>query len=989
MHDLSFRTRGNSDFKGKPKVFFTAHPDDFDLYFDLISTQILDLQNCSIWYFINQTGVLDEDDEFNLGTMNLFVVPVSGRYLTENSLSSEQIIPFAVEHHISVLPIMEEPGIDSLFQGKFKNMQYIIDDPSDVTAISYKEKLGNRLDAVFWGDELSGQIRSAFDAYIFMSYRKKDRKHAQELMRLIHKNSLCRDIAIWYDEFLVPGEDFSQSIEKALENSNLFALVVTPNLVNEDNYVKEIEYPMAIEKDKPVLPVEMVPTSPEKMESNYTGITGITSRDEEEQIYDRIKKLIPGILDAHKYDDPIHNFFMGLAYLSGIDVEVDRDLGVTRIKEAADAGLDEAIEKLVSMYFYGDGVGTDYDKALEWQRKITDKYGKIAEKSMKEADVIVYLRHLNKLAELSYKAEKYENAYNEYERLYMGGKLLAFGAVGKNIFGKMGNLFRKYTGHSECQTEALSYMLESSRMLLNISTDLGIFDRVQKWTKNAMTFAQAGYYASDDEKIVHSYRLTVGKLGEMCLESGNVQGAEIWFGKEYELIGNSSESDNSYTERSNCAICYKHMGSLRFFMKNYDEAILYDQKAAKEWNGLYSEFRDVNSLTHMIESYIAGAHVYASKKDQKNKMNVLNIARDVAEKSEFYDTIVINKLMALVDILTADIYMFEKRYDEAYSLYTSAVDVLTRDEDLFLKAEDLRNAGYACRKLGDYYFAKEEYDDAMPWYEDSYKHMADIVLFSKAISDVREYVDALEHLFRNGLLMGKIERSQEWIDKACMSAESIAMSTGLSSDIETKNRLFAMREQYLREKRLKSANKNTDERDSESSLSDYERKEISTISEKPKDEIEDYIENTVGKICLDFAETHPLFEGSRRINELGSVLTKDKYFTAGMSERRIFEKKYFLTGKIADVILGKLDTLKYDEPAMIILSFCGFYDLKGSKRVAGGKDKALEDFYRFYRQRVFWKYNISEVEFPGLWCYMTVWINTLVDENGAALKTAY
>lgn len=141
MHDLSFRTRGNSDFKGKPKVFFTAHPDDFDLYFDLISAEILDLQNRSVWYFVNQKGFLDEDDKFNLGTMNLFVVPISGQYLTENSFSSEQVIPFAVEHHISVMPIMEEPGIDGLFQSRFKNMQHIIDDPSDVIRIISKKPI--------------------------------------------------------------------------------------------------------------------------------------------------------------------------------------------------------------------------------------------------------------------------------------------------------------------------------------------------------------------------------------------------------------------------------------------------------------------------------------------------------------------------------------------------------------------------------------------------------------------------------------------------------------------------------------------------------------------------------------------------------------------------------------------------------------------------------------------------------------------------------
>ena len=51
-------------------------------------------------------------------------------------------------------------------------------------------------------------------------------------MRLIHKNEFCRDIAIWYDEFLTPGENFNDAIKEALQKSGLFVLTVTPNLVN-------------------------------------------------------------------------------------------------------------------------------------------------------------------------------------------------------------------------------------------------------------------------------------------------------------------------------------------------------------------------------------------------------------------------------------------------------------------------------------------------------------------------------------------------------------------------------------------------------------------------------------------------------------------------------------------------------------------------------------------------------------------------------------
>ena len=76
----------------------------------------------------------------------------------------------------------------------------------------------------------------------------------QELMRLIHKDDFCRDVAIWYDEFLTPGESFNDVIADAMKKSDLFALTVTPDLVNEKNYVMTEEYPKARENGKKVLP---------------------------------------------------------------------------------------------------------------------------------------------------------------------------------------------------------------------------------------------------------------------------------------------------------------------------------------------------------------------------------------------------------------------------------------------------------------------------------------------------------------------------------------------------------------------------------------------------------------------------------------------------------------------------------------------------------------------------------------------------------------
>jgi hypothetical protein len=146
-------------------------------------------------------------------------MPVTTKLLTTENAALDAEFRFAIERHIPVLPLMQEGGLDELFSQKCGDLQYLDKAKSarDLTEIPYEEKLKNYLESVLVSDEMAEKIRAAFDAYVFLSYRKKDRKYAQELMRLIHKNDFCRDIAIWYDEFLTPGENFNESIREALK----------------------------------------------------------------------------------------------------------------------------------------------------------------------------------------------------------------------------------------------------------------------------------------------------------------------------------------------------------------------------------------------------------------------------------------------------------------------------------------------------------------------------------------------------------------------------------------------------------------------------------------------------------------------------------------------------------------------------------------------------------------------------------------------------
>ena len=373
--ELSFITPGNSTPYGKSRVFFCGHPEDHAVYFEPVREWIWKYnRNTAFWYEDPKkgSGLPLEELYARLSEMNLIVMPVTTKLLTKTNRAVEVILPYAEEKHIPILPLMMEEGLDELFSNIFGNLQYLKPLEKDPTSVPFEQKLEKYIRGVLIGDEQAQMIRDAFDAYIFLSYRKKDRAYAQELMEMIHRNPRFRDIAIWYDEYLVPGENFNETIRHMLEKSDVFGLVVTPSLLEymdgAPNYVMANEYPAARACGKPILPMEKAATDRTRLEELYPGIPDCASTEADTEAY--LTEQLRGVALAENDEDPQHNFLIGLAYLDGIDVGVDSGKALKLITGAAEAGLEEAIRKLVAMYHDGKGVERDYAVSASWQEKL-------------------------------------------------------------------------------------------------------------------------------------------------------------------------------------------------------------------------------------------------------------------------------------------------------------------------------------------------------------------------------------------------------------------------------------------------------------------------------------------------------------------------------------------------------------------------------------------------------------------------------------------
>ena len=380
MSALKYFTRGGESPQGLRSVYFCARNDDFRRYFAEISNDIVQIQRCSIWY---NDSPATHDDAFwaDIEEMNLVVIPVTSELLYTDSDDVMEVFRFAQKHNIPVLPLLQEAGLEGAFNQKFGKLQCLNKYAQDKTAVPFEQKLQKYLETVLVGDELARKIRNAFDSYMFLSYRKKDRKHAQELMRRIHKNDFCRDIAIWYDEFLIPGEDFNENIQQALKKSSLYVFAVTPSIVENvrwqdgticKNYVAQVEFPEAYKRNKDmILPVQMLPTDRAQLDEMFDGLMpDCTDGKDPLALSQALAEKLQNAPLHKRENDPEHDYLIGLAYLSGLDMETDAAKALTLIKDSAATGSIDATEKLVDMYYNGIGVARNVETAIFWQKRL-------------------------------------------------------------------------------------------------------------------------------------------------------------------------------------------------------------------------------------------------------------------------------------------------------------------------------------------------------------------------------------------------------------------------------------------------------------------------------------------------------------------------------------------------------------------------------------------------------------------------------------------
>ncbi len=315
----------------KPKVYICAHPQDLPIYKKMLTEQMQLLMWCDIY----------TDDELStdrfvhywmLRDMRFFLVPVTRRLLSENNMAMRKV-RFAREHQIPVIPWLMEDGLEKLFALRCSGMPYLRrEEPLDTFVKEFRMDRKTVL-----------RIRDAFDGVVYLDAQPCDSRFVRQMQCLIHRCACCDNLG--FSPYPQPQE------------GQIYMLVLTEQMLKNPELALT-HYETAKALNLPTIAVMMYELDPKRIQDAFPWVSQVIDPyDEGELEYVLMDALeLAGIRYSSEMK-PEQMYLLGLAFLNGVDMEMDRSRGIAYIRQAAYANWGEAKEKLTSLQHIGDGVG--------------------------------------------------------------------------------------------------------------------------------------------------------------------------------------------------------------------------------------------------------------------------------------------------------------------------------------------------------------------------------------------------------------------------------------------------------------------------------------------------------------------------------------------------------------------------------------------------------------------------------------------------------
>ena len=277
MDELEFIQNGEYS-ENKPTVWISLHPAERFLYTDRLVREISSVIDCNVMLSSSSSDSFAAEviDELRALDIRLIVVCATEKYILWRGSGISRDVPTAKELDIPILPLLKNDGITNLYNTRLGDLHCVNDfnESGDIRGAIVKMLYGK-----------DGEKQEAAPT-AFISYRKCDAPLLNEADRL--------GIRLWYDERLELGKDYSYAIDESLSSCSLFILIVTPRLLENNNYVIRAEYPEAKRLKKHIVPIELEPTDRRALSMAFPDIPQVLTANQTEALIGKLRDIKKG-----------------------------------------------------------------------------------------------------------------------------------------------------------------------------------------------------------------------------------------------------------------------------------------------------------------------------------------------------------------------------------------------------------------------------------------------------------------------------------------------------------------------------------------------------------------------------------------------------------------------------------------------------------------------------------------------------------------------
>ncbi|MCR5055257.1 MAG: TIR domain-containing protein [Lachnospiraceae bacterium] len=397
-----------------------------------IAEDILSIFECAV-YVSKGEDIKPEDVDLYVKEFSLIVFAVSDEFLSADYRIRTDLFPRAYESRIPILPIQIEGGEE--ISRKFTDVCgsiHLLSQNSD----EYPENLKSFINTYVNVYHLIGLsamqknlIRNLFSFKAFVSYRKKDRAAMMRLLSFIRSIPELFDMAIFFDDALTPGEDYNDRLAREIDEAAVIFFAVTPNMLEDGNYVIREEYPQAVEKGKILIPILMEDMAEEKVNEAFPAFERIWTRTDA----DELRKLLLLIKESaggsiQMTEDRL--YFLGHAYAKGDGTEHNMEIANTLFSEAAKAGHHFAMAKVAEDLYLGRRSETYEHEREECLEYAMHSFVNVVEmRDFSDGEPFSYGMTLAKLSDMLYNiashSGNHEGIYESCISLSKANRLLA------------------------------------------------------------------------------------------------------------------------------------------------------------------------------------------------------------------------------------------------------------------------------------------------------------------------------------------------------------------------------------------------------------------------------------------------------------------------------------------------------------------------------------------------------------------------------------